>query len=335
MKIKLAITGTGYISQIHAASAKKNQDVELVAVVNHKKRSMEEFANTFNIPNKYQNMNDLVKNTRVDAVSIGTPNYLHATQALVALKAGLHVMVEKPMAMNAEEAETMMEASEKYKGILMVAHCWRFNEDVIWMKTQVEAGELGQIIRTKGYGVHQNWGPEGWFTRKETAGGGAMADMGIHAIDTARFLLGDPLPTSVYARIGTYYKDIDVDDTGVALVNWSNSVVSYIESGWWQVHSDGKEASTQLYGRKGFGQVFPTFLHIPLEDRQEDKRIDPCFKEESEDAWLKMYDTQMNHFISCIKSGKLPLSSAEVGWVNMKVVDAAYRSSISGEVEHL
>ena len=83
-------------------------------------------------------------------------------------------------------------------------------------------GRLGKIIRTKGYGVHALWGPSGWFTEARYAGGGAMADVGVHALDTARFLLGDPQPVSVYARIGTYYTKQDVDDTGILIVNWDN-----------------------------------------------------------------------------------------------------------------
>ena len=99
-----------------------------------------------------------------------------------------------------------------------------------------------------------------------------MADMGIHALDTARFLLGDPQPVSVYARIGTYYQDFDVDDTGVIMVNWDNGAVSYIESGWWQPHSDGAEAATQLYGRQGFAQLFPTLLELPIPESSGSKR---------------------------------------------------------------
>jgi predicted dehydrogenase len=95
--------------------------------------------------------------------------------------------------------------------------------------------------------------------------------MGVHALDTARFLLGDPQPLSVYARIGTYYTKQDVDDTGILLVNWDNGAVSYIEAGWWQPHSDGPNAATQLYGDKAFGQLFPTYI------QEHETREDPGF----------------------------------------------------------
>ena len=213
--MKIAFAGTGYINKIHAQSS-RNLGVELTAVVNHKPGSMAEFGKRFGISRQYDTVEALLKDGGVDALVVSTPNYLHAPQTMAALKAGVHVLVEKPMSMNARQAGQMCAASGKSGAILMVAHCWRFDPDVLWLKAQSK--KLGKIIRTKGIGVHTHWGPSGWFTQKEFAGGGAMADMGIHALDTARFLLGDPQPVSVYAKIGTYYKDFDVDDTGVIIV---------------------------------------------------------------------------------------------------------------------
>jgi predicted dehydrogenase len=243
------------------------------------------------------------------------------------------VMVEKPMAMNAEEAAALLEASKKSGAVLMVAHCWRFDEEVNWLRKQREAGKLGRIIRTKGYGVHANWGPSGWFTQKRMAGGGALADMGVHALDTARYLLGDPKPVSVYARIGTHYIEGDVDDTGVILVNWDNDVVSYIESGWWQPHVDGPEACTQLYGTKGFGMIHPTRLELSNKEAQRVDVIDPGYPHpRKEHGPQEMYDRQMAHFVDCIQKGTTPMPGGLEGFINMKIVDAAYESARSGQV---
>ena len=330
MSLRIAFAGTGSISKVHAQAA-QNLGLELVAVVNHKVTSMIEFGKRFGITRQYENVETMLTAGNIDALVVSTPNYLHAPQTIAALDAGVHVMVEKPMALNAAQAERMREASEKSSARLMVAHCWRFDLDVLWLKAQ--SAKLGRIIRTKSYGVHTHWGPSGWFTVKQFAGGGAMADMGIHALDTARFLLGDPKPVSVYAKIGTYYKEFDVDDTGVMIVEWENGATSYIESGWWQPHSDGLEAATQLYGQEGFGQLFPTCVEIR---NTRDERIDLIESgsefPRKEHCPQSLYDDQLKYFIECIEKKQTPIPGGLEGLMNIKVVDAAYESSTTGKV---
>jgi predicted dehydrogenase len=328
--IKFAITGAGYISKIHARALQSLPDAELVSVVERYSKTAQPFMSNFQVKNHYKTVNELLQKDSIDALIIGTPNSLHAPQAIAALDAGVHVMVEKPMAMNARESHLMVEASQRSGALLMVAHCWRFDPEVLWLRKQVDAGKLGKVIRTKGYGVHVNWGPSGWFTQKRLAGGGAMADMGIHAIDTARFLLGDPMPESVYARIGTYYKNSSVDDTATLFVNWQGGIQSYIEAGWWQLHADGPEAATQIYGSQAFGQLFPTYIADPA------GKEDPGFTfPRKEHAPQSLYDQQLSYFIQCIIDHTPPSPGGMEGLVNMKIVDAAYKSSKTGKVSYL
>ena len=331
MSLKFALAGAGYIAEIHARAIRRHPQAELAAVVEKFPEKAAEFAQTHKLAQQYATVDEMIATGGIDALVIGTPNFLHAPQAIAALKAGIHVMVEKPMAMTTVEALAMRAAAQKSGAQLMVAHCWRFDEDVLWLKTRAE--QLGRIIRTKGYGVHANWGPGGWFTQKALAGGGALADMGVHAIDTARFLLGDPQPVSVYARVGTYYGDFDVDDTGVMLINWENGVTSYIESGWWQPHMDGPEAATQLYGVKGFGQIFPTRIEIPDTVNEKLDVIEAGFPfPRTEHCPQEMYDRQMAHFIESILAKKTPNPGAAEGLVNMRILEAAYQSSQTGQV---
>lgn len=329
--MKIAFAGAGYIINIHATAAQAQPDVERYAVVEKFSDKASALAEKFGIQKRYETVEQLLKAGSVEALVIGTPNFLHASQAIAALEAGVHVMVEKPMAMNVREADEMLEASAKSGATLMVAHCWRFDEEVLWLKDQSE--RLGKIIRTKGYGVHTHWGPTGWFTQKQFAGGGALADMGIHALDTARFLLGDPQPVAVYAKIGTYYKDYDVDDTGLIIVEWDNGATSYIETGWWQPHADGPEAATQLYGTLGFGQLFPTRLELANEQAGTVDLIDPGFAfPRAEHCPQSMYDAQFAYFLDCIRSQRTPIPGGAEGLINMKIVQAAYEASQTGKV---
>lgn len=333
MTIRVGIVGAGYIGTIHAKAVDQQPCAELVAVVDVDEDRARNFAEKHSIPKIFSSLKELLSGSDVDAVVIGTPNFLHAPQTIAALKAGLHVLVEKPMALSVEEAIRMDRASQGTSQTLMIGHCWRYDAEVNWLRERVAAKTLGNIIRTKGYGIHENWGPVGWFTEKDLSGGGALMDMGIHAIDTARYLLGDPEPVSVYARIGTYYGNYDVDDTGLLIIRWKGGTVSYIESGWWQPYSDGPEAATQLFGVNGYGSVFPSRLILPNSDKGQAEVVANGFvfprEEHCEQA---MYDRQMSHFLSCITNHSTPDSSAAKGVMNMKILAAAYKSAERGTI---
>jgi len=332
MKIRLAISGAGSIANTHVLAIQNSGRAEVVAVVNHVSKTAEEFAWAHGVNCIYGTVEELLTKGKIDGLVVAVPNSLHAPQAITALQAGIPVLVEKPMAINAREAETMVEASEKNKAMLMVGHCWRFDDEVNWLREQVKKGILGKINRSTGYGVHMNWGPVGWFINKKLAGGGALVDMGIHALDTTRYILGDPEPVSVYARTGTHYMKGDVEDTAILMVNWDNGVVSYIESGWWQPHMDGPEAATRVFGKKGYGSVFPTQLEILNRVTAEVEVTDPGYnKKRKEHFTQEMYDRQMFEFIRAIETHKAGKPGGLEGLMNMKVLDAAYQSAQTGK----
>ncbi len=333
MPLKIAVSGTGYIARTHARAIANTPGAELVAAVNHRPESLRMFCTEYGVSRQYADVATLLAAGDIDALVVCTPNALHAGQTVAALAAGVHVMVEKPMAMNVAEAEAMCAVAARSGARLMVAHCWRFDPEVRWLRERVTEGRLGRIVRTKGYGVHSLWGPSGWFTHKALAGGGAMADIGVHAIDTARYLLGNPQPVSVYALLGTHYGPYDVDDTGMTLITWDSGTISYVESGWWQPHKDGPEAATQLYGEQGFGQLFPTRL-LTIGDDGPVEQLAP-FAPRIEHCPQSMYDAQMRHFVACIREGRDPVPGGAEGLAVMRVVDAAYRSAASGKVEQV
>src|SRR5690606_30573342 len=262
MKIKIALIGAGFIADYHVRGLQPLAHVEIVAVVSKNLDNAQKFALKYHIKEALNDISLLVKRDNLDAVIISTPNQFHAPYALEFLKNGKDVFLEKPMAMNAGEGQEIAAVAKKNRQLVMVGHMWRFDTETRYIKETVDSGILGKIFKTKGYGVHENWGPSGWFTKKELAGGGALADMGVHAIDAVRYMLGDPKPLKVYARISTHFGDYDVDDTGILIITWDNGTESIIESGWWHPHMDGPEASTSLFGTQGYANLFPTFLKL-------------------------------------------------------------------------
>jgi predicted dehydrogenase len=313
VRVRVALFGTGWITQFHARAVLDHPGAELIAAANWREESLARLATAFDIPRTTARWEDLVEDPEVDAVVIATPNALHAPQTIACLRAGKHVLVEKPMAATLRDAEAMLEAAHASKSSLMVAHCWRFHDDVRALRDRIAGGEFGRVVKTRGYGVHAQWGPSGWFTDPELAGGGALLDMGVHAIDTARFLLGDPLPRRVCAVVGRRYGDYAVDDDGILLITWDEGTNSIVESGWWQPHLAGLEADTEVYGTGGYGRIWP-FTEGP-----------PGY----EHCAQPMYSAQMAEFLDAAGEGRQPRPNGEDGLVVMRVVDEAYRSSAS------
>jgi len=319
-KIKIAFIGSGYIQHYHAKGLKQNKNVELAVVADIDLNAAQKFADKYGIAETTDNISDL--NTKdIDAAIISTPNKFHAPYAIDLLKNGKDVFVEKPMAINADVGKIMADVADEYKQLLMVGHMWRFDTEVNFIKDKINKGELGKVIKTKGYGIHENWGPAGWFVEKELAGGGALADMGVHAIDTVRYLLGDPIAKQVYAKIGTYYGDYNVDDTGIIMITWENGTTSIIESGWWQPHMDGPEAATHLFGTKGYARIFPTIVKMPKGDFAGEYK--PLMPEREEHCDQVIYTRQMEHFINCIRNRTQPNPVIKEGLEVLKIVYAA------------
>lgn len=328
--IRIALIGAGYISDYHARGLLAVENVEIVAVVSKQLENAKKFAQKYGIENAYDSITDIVNDDTIDAVVISTPNAFHAPYAIEFLKNGKDVFLEKPMAMNALEGIQIQEAAEQNDRIVMVGHMWRFDADTRFVRQSIEEDTLGKIFKTKGYGIHENWGPTGWFTQQDLAGGGALADMGVHAIDTARYLLGDPLPVKVYAKLATHFGDYDVDDTGIMMITWDNGTESIIESGWWHPHMDGPEASTGLYGTKGYASLFPTFLKLKKGEESSEKII-PELPERTEHCDQVIYTNQMAYFVECIRNRNIPVPGINEGLIVLQIVDAAYESSRTGE----
>jgi predicted dehydrogenase len=330
-KQRIGVLGFGFIGAIHTKAILHCPDAELAGVWTQPDHTMESYRNLCPDGRVYTSMQELVEDPDVDAVVIGLPNAFHLPQALAAFGRGKHVMVEKPMAMSVEEAETMARAAVQNDRRLMVGHMWRFDREALALKERLDRGDIGDFVKTKGYGIHQNWGPAGWFTQKAMAGGGALIDMGVHALDTCRFLMGDPVPVSVYARVDTRFGEYDVDDNGIVLVHWSNNATSIIESGWWHPHMDGPEASTQVFGKKGYARLFPTMARF----------LDgtppwlPKFPVREDHCDQHIYDAQMVEFVQAIREHRDPVPGAREGMIIMRICEAAYESARTGEVVHL
>jgi predicted dehydrogenase len=329
-KLGFVLIGAGYIAHYHARAILAHKQAEIIAVCGLEEKILQQFAKKYSISKITTGVFDLIHRHDVDAAVISTPNKFHAPLAIEFLKNGKDVFIEKPMAMNVWEGEEVKKIARENNRLVCVGHMWRFDTEVNYIKRVVGSGKIGKVFKTKGYGIHENWGPSGWFTQKEFAGGGALADMGVHAIDTVRYILGDVQPKEVYAKIATYFGDYEVDDSGILLITWSDDTVSIIESGWMHPHSDGPEAATRLFGTKGYASVFPT--KIKTDRGGCPGEYLPLFPERSEHCDQIIYTRQMAHFIDSIKKRIEPKPGLKEGITVLNIVDAAYKSAKTGKV---
>lgn len=316
MTLRLAVLGHGFIGDLHTRAAHE-AGAEVVVVAGRDAERASAFAARHGIARATDDWLAAVTDDEVDAVVIGTPNALHHPQALAAIAAGRHVLIDKPMATTVAEATEIRDAAAAAGVVVCVGHMWRYRDEVVALRSRIADGDLGEVVRTRGYGIHAGWGPSGWFTDPAQSGGGALIDMGIHAIDTARFLLGDPVARRVVASVGRHHGDYDetIDDDGIVLIDWAGGVRSVVESGWWQPVLDGVEADTEVFGTAGHARIWPMFTTAtpPPADY--------------EHCTLPMYAAQMADFVACCATGDTPVASAEVGIEALRIVAAAYRSA--------
>ena len=184
-KARIAVIGTGkIIREFHLPALIQNSRADVVGAANLRSASLETLAKSFGITKTYTDFDLLAQDTDIDAVVIGLPNYLNAPTTIKMLRAGKHVLCEKPMARTVAEAEAMVEAAENSGRALMIAHVWRSNKEMHWLRDVITSGKLGRIFKCRAHAVPAGWGPQtgSWRTQAELSGGGAFADIGIHSV---------------------------------------------------------------------------------------------------------------------------------------------------------
>lgn len=350
-KIKVGIIGTGSISNLHMSGYKKLQDVEVVAVCDINKDRAQDYAKQYKVKNVFDNYEEMLKMSELDAVSVCTWNDSHAQIAIAALKAGKNVLCEKPPALNADEARLMKQAQEETGKLLMIGFVRRFGKNTKVIQDFLSNGSLGDIYYAKTSCIRRCGNPGGWFSDKKRSGGGPLIDLGVHMIDLVRFLIGKPKAVTVsgatFSKIGNRNNVLmfdryrpadegdycDVEDMAVAMIRFDNGTVLNVETSFSQ-HIKDEKLTLELYGTKGGAVIEPEF-EIYTESLNYLIDAKPRLTED-EDPFLANFIAETEHFVDCIKNGTKCLNPVEDGVELMKILDAVYKSAETGkEVEIL
>lgn len=332
-KVRVAVIGCGSISKYrHIPEYASHDNVELVAFVDPVIERAQQFADKYDAK-AYADLETMLAEVKPDAVSVCTPNALHAPMAITAANAGVHALVEKPMAVTDAEAAAMVEAASKNGVKLMVGHNQRFMPPHVKAKQILASGILGKVLtfRTSfGHPGPDGWSVDGassWFFRKEDAIMGAMGDLGVHKSDLIRWLLEDEV-SEVAAFIATIDKPGDVDDNANVLLRMKSGAIGSLVASW--TYYKGEDNSTVLWCEKGVmkigthpdDQVIVELRNGTVE-RHKVGAISTNDKQESSGV--------IDAFIESIITDSVPAVTGEEGRKSLKVILSAFESQATGQ----
>ena len=240
--VKLGLIGAGGIAQAHCRAMSEVSGVEIIAASDLVEANAERTAERWGIPKTFTDYNEMLKMDELDGVVVCTPTAVHAPPTVAALKAGKHVLCEKPMEASLEAATEMVGTAHKTGKILMIALKLRYTPQVIKAKEIIDAGTLGDIYYAETVADRRRGNPGGSFVRKATAGFGAAADIGVYALDTALYLMGHPKPVAVSGITSNYLslhntwnprlKETEVEDFACGWVVFDNGARLVFKTCW-------------------------------------------------------------------------------------------------------
>ncbi len=348
--LRIGFIGAGGIFHAHARNLKPIPGVELVAAADidaKRTAAMEQYG----ITGRYSDYREMLKREALDAVSVCTPNGLHAEHAIAAAKAGCHVLVEKPMAMDPKQCKAMIAASKAARRQLVIGFQWRFDPRVRLIRKQLEEGRIGtplyvrvQALRRRGI---PNWGV---FGQKHLQGGGPMIDIGVHVCEMAHYAVGAPRPSAASGATYTYlgdkpsdiasmwpnwdWKTYTVEDLAVGMVRFANGMTMVIESSF-AAHIERDVWNFQVMGDRG-GCVFDpiTFFHDHngyMWNEQPSHTGAAAASSHGGGAWEDVFTAKMQHFAAVCR-GEVPnLCPGEDGLAVQQILDGIYRSAAAGK----
>jgi len=321
--INAGVIGLG-MGQNHLYGYDKTPGVKVWAIADLDEGKLKNFSRKYSVPHSFKGYRELLKLRELDVVSIALPNFLHFPVTIEALEAGKHVLVEKPMALNSQEAEKMVKVAREKKRILMVGMNYRYIPEIHILKKFIEQGELGDIYYIKAVALRRKTFSKDfvtWFKDKEKSGGGGLIDMGPHILDLSLWMADDFNVTSVYGV--TYNKFMPVDDLASALIKLKSGVTINLEISWETFTKP--QFFLNFFGTKGGAITDP--LKIYKEVGNTSVEITPEVKKED---FTSVIEGEIAHFIECVKEEKEPGSSGEKGLKVMRILDGIYESARSG-----
>jgi predicted dehydrogenase len=337
-KLRLGFIGAGGIAQAQMSIVKAYPDVELIACCDINDQSLAKAKTAYGFPAVYTDWKEMLRKESFDAVSVCTPNGGHCAHTIGALKAGAHVLVEKPLSMNVKEGEAMLAAAKKAGRKLIIGFQWRFHPKAQFIRRMSEDGGFGKILFARCKALRRrgipNWGV---FGRKDLQGGGPLIDIGVHILEVTHYVMGSPRPVAASGQIFQYlgnqksdiacswpnwdHKSYTVEDLAVGQIRFDTGAVLQVEASFAAHCKD--EWNFSIMGEKGGADMDPLAIHTDEHGFMVDKT--PAFLPQDD-----CFAAKLRKFVDTVLHGKPTEAPGEAGLMVQKMLDGIYESAEKG-----
>ena len=333
MKVyQFGLLGCGMVSVLHVGALEQLPNARLHGVVGVSMQESEAYAQKYGIK-AYESFDAMLADPQIDAVCICTPSMFHAEQAIKALRAGKHVVLEKPMALNTAEADTILQACEETGKLLTVIFQNRFSADVPKVRRLLEENAFGKItlvnLNMRYWRSDEYFASSNWRGRKACEGGGALMNQGIHGIDLLQYLMG--MPTVHCSSVKTMVHNVEVEDSALALVTYDNGAMGTIQGStctW-----PGFPRYLEIHGEKGFVTLRENRieqLETPeekLDLREQLNDMGESFRK-PEDHSSDLHAAQIANLLDAIEGKAELLVDAREGRKAIEIIETIYQRSV-------
>lgn len=324
--IRVGVLGLGAIAQVvHLPILSQMKGVDVVSACDADQAKAKAIAARFGIDRVHRSDEEVFKADDLDAIVICTPSHLHEAQACAALESGRHVLVEKPIALDAEAAARVVNTAEKSGRAVMVAMNNRYRPDAAALKPFVEGGELGDVFLVRGAWLNRKVRVvrPTWRHRKATAGGGALMDLGVQTLDLALWLAGFPTIESVMCHVHAG-EGIEVEDTAAMVLRLANGGALSLTVGWSLV-AERDRHYLRVLGTRGSGAISPLSVYKEVETGLLD--VTPKIAPGRENLYTASYRQEMQHFLAVVRGEEEHPPQREQVAI-MRLIALAYQSAV-------
>jgi predicted dehydrogenase len=330
--VRLAVVGTGAIAQVaHIPVLSKMRGAHLVALCDNDGPKARALADRFEIPDVFTDLEELLDSDELDGVVIATPNHLHEPHALSALRAGVDVLCERPLALTARGVERVLAAAQKAGRKVLVGNNHRFRSDVQALGRFLSNGELGEIVGIR-TGAYAQAPPAGWRQRRSESGGGAFFEHGYNLLDLALWLANFPAPVRVSAhahgasaapRARGQAPAVPVEDAMLVGIECEGGLSIGLDVSWSYVGERERQWFEVVLSR-GSARLAPLRVVKELNGRAVD--VSPSGAAARESPFLQSYRAQLAHFVAVL-AGETPYEAPTDQVLVARLVEGVYRAA--------